>query len=42
MLGKQIETQLNTFRDEGGFAEALTAERLAAKADKSVVEGAPK
>ena len=41
MLGKQIETQLNTFKDEGGFAEALTVERLVAKADKSVVEGAP-
>lgn len=29
MLGKQIENQLETFKDEGGFTEALTAERLA-------------
>lgn len=25
MLSKQIETQLSTFREEGGFTEALTA-----------------
>lgn len=41
MLGKQIEKQLSAYRDEGGFTEALTAERLAAKAQKSVSEGAP-
>lgn len=41
MLGKQIEMQLATFKDEGGFTEALTAERLAAKANKSVTEGGP-
>lgn len=41
MLGKQIENQLATFRDEGGFTEALTAERIAAKAEKSIASGAP-
>ena len=41
MLGKQIENQLATFMDEGGFTEALTAERLASKAEKSATEGAP-
>ena len=41
MLGKQIENQLSAFREEGGFTEALTAERLAAKAQKSASEGAP-
>lgn len=41
MLGKQIENQLIAFREEGGFTEALTAERLAAKAQKSASEGAP-
>ena len=41
MLGKQIENQLATFRNEGGFTEALTAERIAAKAEKSIASGAP-
>lgn len=41
MLGKQIENQLEAFKDEGGFTEALKAERLASKAEKSVAEGAP-
>ncbi len=41
MLGKQIETQLDIFRKEGGFTEALTAERLAARAQQSVADGAP-
>ena len=41
MLGRQIQNQLATFKDEGGFTEALTAERLAAKAEKSIAEGAP-
>ena len=33
--------QLDTFKEEGGFTEALTAERLAARAEKSLAEGAP-
>ena len=41
MLNKQIETQLTTFRSEGGFTEALTAERLAAKSEQSLESGAP-
>lgn len=41
MLGKQIENQLGAFREEGGFTEALTAERLAARAEKSIIQGVP-
>ncbi len=41
MLGKQIERQLADFREEGGFTEALTAERLSYRAEQSVEEGAP-
>lgn len=41
MLGKQIENQLDTSKEEGGFTEALTAERLAARAEKSVAEDTP-
>ena len=41
MLGKQIKNQLETFKEEGGFTEALTAERLSVKAGKSLAEGAP-
>lgn len=41
MLRKQIENQLSTFKEEGGFTEALTTERLSAKAEKSIKEGAP-
>ena len=41
MLGKQIANQLEMFRREGGFTEALTTERLAAKTQKSIGEGAP-
>lgn len=35
MLGKQIEKQLESFRKEGGFTEALTAERLSYRAELS-------
>ena len=35
MLGKQIENQLAAFREEGGFTEALTAERLAYRTEQS-------
>lgn len=41
MLGKQIENQLETFRKEGGFTEALTAERLAHRTEQSRQEKAP-
>ena len=41
MLSKQIENQLLTFREEGGFTEALTAERLAFRAEQSIDSNAP-
>ena len=41
MLNKQIENQLATFREEGGFTEALTAERLAHRTEKSRQNDAP-
>lgn len=41
MLSKQIENQLNTFREEGGFTEALTAERLAHRVEQSKQDDAP-
>ena len=41
MIGRQLENQLSTFREEGGFTEALTAERLAHRTEKSVQVDAP-
>lgn len=41
MLGKQINNQLATFREEGGFTEGLTAERLAHRKEQSVAADAP-
>lgn len=41
MLSKQIESQLATFREEGGFTEALTAERLAHRTEQSLQADAP-
>lgn len=41
MLHRQLETMLSDFRQEGGFTETLTAERLAVRTEKHVVEGAP-
>lgn len=41
MLGKQIETLLSSFREEGGFTEALTSERLAYRIEQSEKEEAP-
>ena len=41
MLGKQIENQLEAFREEGGFTEALSAERLAHRAEQSAQANAP-
>ena len=36
MLSKQIENQLEAFKEEGGFTEALSAERLAFRTEQSV------
>ena len=41
MLRKQLTNQLATFRAEGGFTEALTAERLAFRAEQSTNANAP-
>ena len=41
MLNKQIERLLAAFREEGGFTEALTQERLAYRADQSRQDAAP-
>lgn len=41
MLRKQIENQLDVFTEEGGFAEALTAERLKHRSEISLAEDAP-
>ena len=41
MLGKQIENQLEAFKEEGGFSEALSAERLARRAEQSAQNDAP-
>ena len=38
---RQLENQLATFRVEGGFTEALTAERLAHRTEKSRQADAP-
>ena len=41
MLGKQIENQLEAFKEEGGFTEALSAERLAHRTGQSAQADAP-
>lgn len=41
MLGKQITSQVTSFSEEGGFTEALTAERLAHRAKQNAQDGAP-
>lgn len=41
MLSKQIEQQLATFGEEGGFTEALTAERLLRRTQQNMEAGAP-
>ena len=41
MLGKQIENQISKFKQEGGFTEGLTAERLAYRTEQSAQTGAP-
>jgi ssDNA-binding Zn-finger/Zn-ribbon topoisomerase 1 len=41
MLGRQIERQLESFKEEGGFTEGLTAERLAFRTQQSANADAP-
>jgi four helix bundle suffix protein len=41
MLSRQLEKQLAAFREEGGFTEALTAERLAHRTEESRQAEAP-
>lgn len=41
MISRQIESQLDAFRVEGGFTEGLTAERLAYRKEQSVQTDAP-
>ena len=41
MLRRQIEHQLDEFKDEGGFTEGFTAERLQARTQKSIATDAP-
>lgn len=41
MIGRQIESQLNAFKVEGGFTEALTAERLSFRTQQSQQADAP-
>ena len=41
MLNKQMEKQLSAFTAEGGFTEALTAERLTHRQQESISENAP-
>lgn len=41
MLRRQIEHLLDEFKDEGGFTEGLTAERLASRTQKSIDADAP-
>ena len=41
MLQKQIETLLSVFTEEGGFTEALTAERLQHRTQESIEQDAP-
>jgi four helix bundle suffix protein len=41
MLRRQIEHLLESFKEEGGFTEGLTAERLSYRTQQSVVADAP-
>ncbi|MBR4537111.1 MAG: four helix bundle suffix domain-containing protein [Bacteroidales bacterium] len=41
MLNKQIANQLETFKQKGGFSEALTAERLTFRTQQSLENKAP-
>lgn len=41
MLHKQITNLLSSFREEGGFTEAFTAERISYRTEQSISENAP-
>ncbi len=41
ILRKQLQNQLDSFKETGGFTEALTAERLASRTEQSIQEDAP-
>lgn len=41
MIGRQIERQLEVFKEEGGFTEGLTSERLAYRTKQSVENASP-
>ena len=41
MLTKQLEASLQSFTEQGGFTEALTAERLKQRTEESITEDAP-
>ena len=41
MLNKQLDKRLESFTEEGGFTEALTAERLNRRKQESIQEDAP-
>ncbi len=41
MIGRQIERQLEVFKEEGGFTEGLTSERLAYRTKQSVETASP-
>ena len=42
MLNKQLANLLASFKEEGGFTETLTAERLAYRTAQSIKTDAPK
>lgn len=41
MLQSQMQSQLETFRQQGGFSENMTAERMEARKQQAVAAGAP-
>ncbi|MBD5170739.1 MAG: hypothetical protein HDT07_01850 [Bacteroidales bacterium] len=41
MLQSQIKSQLDSFRQTGGFTENMTAERLEARRAQAISSGAP-
>ena len=41
MLQAQIQSQLEGFRQTGGFTENMTAERLEARKEQALLTGAP-
>ncbi len=41
MLAKHLDSLLSMFKEDGGFTEALTAERLSVRTEQSIQENAP-